>query len=510
MKSTELSAAGPRAGASAALLCLLCLFMLLPWAVLASPPEEQQDDELVPALSPVSALSLACEASPELRLAVFELRQRELELEREQGRYAAVLTSSLDAQHSAQPTRTGDGVTAMAQSAVQASVGVADTYSTGAVLSAELQAGWSQTPGEAVQDGSMGLDLLFRASQPLLRGAGSEVMLSSLHSAELSLEYETIAQRRTASAVARDVLLGYWGLWYAERELQIQEQALALSEAELQEAEQRVALDASPASELIALKMELASGREQLSTAQGAVLQRSVELSVLLGRPAQREPLSTDGEEPAVAPMPSLEALQQRALEASLELQGMRLEVDSLRIQEELALDDEQLRLDAMAWVQLSGMGDPVLSAFGQLGSLGAVSAFVGLELELPFDNSFRERQSDLASLAVSSAALRVELAEEQLRAELVQRVNAIEQAQLSLELARETVSLAQQNVENQRQRLRLAESTSLELARAIQSLREAELRVARAQLSLVSEQLRLSDSTDDLLDAVAMSCSQD
>ena len=115
------------------------------------------------------------------------------------------------------------------------------------------------------------------------------------------------------------------------------------------------------------------------------------------------------------------------AKEASQELQELKTEVKIAREQLEVADDATQARLDLDAYLSAQGLGernafDPV----EQIGELAAVSAYVGLNFEIPFSNSERNARSAQAALILSAAQERYMARSQQIEAEAAKQVDKL------------------------------------------------------------------------------------
>ncbi|NUO51099.1 MAG: TolC family protein, partial [Polyangiaceae bacterium] len=77
------------------------------------------------------------------------------------------------------------------------------------------------------------------ARQPLLKGAGKDAQLSGIEQAESSAAAAELEQKSTASQTALDVLSAYWELWYADRAVEVEEEALKTAKKQLDDAKTR-------------------------------------------------------------------------------------------------------------------------------------------------------------------------------------------------------------------------------------------------------------------------------
>ena len=132
-------------------------------------------------------------------------------------------------------------------------------------------------------------------------------------------------------------------------------------------------------------------------------------------------------------------------------------------------------------------------SALSQLGKFGAVSAHVGLTLELPLDDTRHRMERARATLAVESAAHHFEEARQRLFADLDTAVASGVSARRRIELAEQTRAVATRQLTAEEARFATGSSTSIQVVQAEDAVRSAELRLARARADEVQAHLRVA-----------------
>lgn len=463
-------------------------------------------------LTPEAALRLAIEHSPALEAAVIEARRAAESVALESDRYHPTLSASLDYTHTERPSLNINGLAQSTGDSVRGSVGVAQQFPWGTSLAASLGLGGSQsqtvTPGleQRIPLGpGYSVDVDVSINQPLLRGSGRTLWEAALWQARVTREAARTAEEQAASAVARDVLVAYWELWYAQEAVTIQEQALATARRRLSDAEAQVAAGARARFDVLPLRTEVARIDEALVTARATLANRRVALARQVGRPLFNGLSAAPAAPGDIGAVPDAERVTAVALERAYELADLRAGVEQARIGARVAAEQARVRLDAGAWLRLSGLGNAdAAEPFEQVATFSAVSGGVSLTLELPTSRAVVEGEAARARMQVDGAQARLRAAEEQLAQQAAELVEATASSRARVEFALETVRLAGESVSGQQDRFASGVGTTLELVVAEQDLREAELRVARARVDLEATRLQLAHLTGELLAEVA------
>jgi outer membrane protein len=397
-------------------------------------------------------------------------------------------------------------------------VSTSDSVDVGAGVSQTLPAGTSvavsvtgqrslrHTPiapaGELRSGPAYGVSAELDVVQPLLRGAGTDVGLAELRSAQRDVTTSRLAARQTASDLLAQLLSSYWELWYADRALAIDQAARDLSRVQEKEAGERVATGALAPIEQLSFTTDLAQLEEAVVAAATEREQRAIALGQLLGVPATGEDL-LPSEDPALdtgTPVDPAKTLAE-AERASYEIQRLKVEIAQGKDQAAIAGDSLRPRLDLSASVRADGLGNrQVAPAFDQIGGLRAVSAGVGLTFEMPLSDARRQAQQADALLSVHISEQRLASFRQELRAELLSSIAARSAADQRLSLAERTAELAERQAQAERERLATGSSIAIEVQQADNALRQARLRVERARVDLVLADLRLRQLRGALL----------
>lgn len=441
-------------------------------------------------LSEQAAVERAVLRNPDLHVALLQATQAEVDVRAEEGLYSAVARANAGVTRSREP-RIGvdDRVRVGTTDFIDVGAGIAKPFSTGTVLdlslagrrtvssSDELEAAFGPTYSVA---GRLTL------TQPLLRGAGSDVGLASLRQARLRRTAAELIRDATASALLQSVLRAYWELWLADQVIRINEASRELAREQARQADAQVKSGALAEIDALVYRTRSAELDEAVVLATTERKQRALALAVLLAESggAGAELVTTDAPpEPTAAPLDA-ESVIAEAERSSPELARLKTQIELTRDQLLIAGDPLRPRLDLGAWVEVQGLGNrSVPPAFEQVGRLDAVSAHVGLTFEAPLDGT--RRRAQIASLELSRhiAEKELEAARQRLESDVRSAIAAREAAEKRVLVAAETVRVASAQADAERRRFAAGISIALSVQEAEDSLRQAQLRLERARV---------------------------
>jgi len=122
----------------------------------------------------------------------------------------------------------------------------------------------------------------FTVTQPLLRGFGFGATLAALRRARADLEISRYELKGLAERLVQDVEASYWGVYLAQKELEIRRQSLDLAERQLAESLERVAVGKLSELELASVRAEVARRRSDLINAESSYEQARLNFLFLL------------------------------------------------------------------------------------------------------------------------------------------------------------------------------------------------------------------------------------
>src|SRR5690554_5638885 len=277
---------------------------------------KESDAEGQGATTPISAdeaVRLALSQSPELERALIEEERARLLVEREDAERTPLLTADAGYRYGQFPDLSAQGTRLIDSSALSLAGRLAHTLPIGTrvALSASLNRGVR----DSIVLGDLGVaydaSIAAEITQPLLRGAGRDVVDAALIAARQAERLRLAQNNELASQILIQVLSTYWDLWLAEQSLEIQQGAGELARQNMENIEVRLEAGAVAPADLIPLRIEIAQVEERLLTARARVRERSVELARLLGMPPEQQ-LRARADAPAAPNFPELDAVMER------------------------------------------------------------------------------------------------------------------------------------------------------------------------------------------------------
>lgn len=467
-----------------------------------------------PTLDAQGVVREAMDHNPEVQAAILDLKKAERDLGAEDYRYYPSLLVTAGATHLQSPSLLStSGTTVQTSDNYQLASELRHTFSFGTALTLRVE---GTRFGSQSQFGAGGTQLVvlgpgynlggkLSLTQPLLRGLGDRVGEAALRQARLSRSAAEYARDQAASGVLRDVLVAYWELWYNQRAVDIERAAYELAVRQREEATAKIGIGALAQVDLYTFETRVAELEQSVAVAEASAQAQAVELSRVLGRSEEAGPLSpSDKLVPAVEARTLAQEVE-RALLASAELQRLRSQLEVAVDQATVAGESERPRLDLDAYLQAQGLGNQeVPPALQQLFGLEAVSARVGLTLELPLTGNRYQATKESAELAASAARARLLSSEQQLRSSCATEVVRLEQARRRVSLASRTVELATKSVAAQEERYQQGDAILLQVYEAQDTLRRAQLSLERSRVDAVQASLRLDHLTGALLSMAA------
>ncbi len=362
----------------------------------------------------------------------------------------------------------------------------------------------SLATGDSSISRGIGYEMSARATvtQPLLQGRGRRTNLANLRAARITRVQTERAVENQASALAADVLVAYWELWYANRAVELERSALALAQQQQREAQARREQGALAPVDVLTFDTRAAELREAVVAAEATEQQRRIALEQLLGGTRVDVLLSTP---PAHVTIPTEEAVVRRLEQQAPEIAELQERLRLAESNAEFAGEGFRARLDLESYVEARGLGNERLPpAAEQVAGLDAVSGHVGLVYRTPLDRRRWSAARAEANLETSIARSNLESARQRLRAEAATLLSQAASAEASLEAAHSTVSIAERQFEAERQRFAAGASTPIQVQEAEDSLRQARHRAERARITLVQAAVDLDHVTGALRDQYA------
>lgn len=485
-------------------------------------------DRATRALSEQDAVATAVMNNPTLHVALLRASQARFEVRAEDALYTPVFDASAGYTRARSPSLSGtDDVRIGTNDVVDLGVGLSKPFATGTVVSATVSgqrslrtstiqqilgedgmpitAGMAGTATLIDVESGPGYALVGRlaVSQPLLRGAGSELGLSSLRQAKLNLTVNELAAQETASALLSQLVAAYWEVWYAHEVVRINEASRELARVQEAQAQQQVASGALAPASALPYVTRVAELEEAVLSARTEQRQRELTLARLLGQPGAVAVGLTASDVPRP---PRVD----EPVEAQVVDEALRSSYAQKQLQTQLLLAKEQLktagdplrpRLDVDAYLQAEGLGNRrVPPAFEQFGKLQAVSAHVGLTFQTPLTATRRSAQIEATRVASRVVAKQIVENELAIRASVASALARLRAARDKAALSTRTERVALQQAEAERARFQAGSSIAISVQEAEDSLRQAQLRVQRARVDLMLAEVELAELRGQLL----------
>jgi outer membrane protein len=459
-----------------------------------------------PLLTPDQAVAMAIEKSPVLGASVAQNRQYRWAMSSESEKFAPTLLLDGGLTRTQSPSASLSGTSVPRSDSASVGAELKKKLPLGTDMSLRVAGNWQQTqmaamPGQSnllTLGPAYGLSAKLGVTQPLLRGAGSEVNRTSILAADADRTAASIAERYAAATLARDTLNAYAELWYASRNVDVQAKSLEVSVTQRDDAAVRERTGSVAQADVLAFETTVATRQESLLDAERERSNKRIELVRVMGGGASPDfvligdltaPSVAQGDPVATALTQSGELLQ---LEASLQAATIRART---------AADPYRSRLDLDGYLQVQGLGNKeVYPAFSQLVGGEAWSAHVGLTYELPISGK-REAEVSKALATVEAAQKNLEAAKARIRAEAETLMLQERAARSRAELAERTVSIARQAADAQRARMRTGTATALQVIEADNQVRSAELRWLRATTDAYEASVALRRMTGRLVE---------
>lgn len=491
--------------------------VLLPLLLLSSSGLAQEPRTL----SERDVVAVAVMNNPTLHVALLRAQQSRYNVSAEEALFTPIFDASAGYTHTRTPSlfgptfdvsgaQTSPPTTRIGGSeTVDVGAGITKPFAYGTVLSASLSGQRSSRTSLEQQvlfgTSGPGYALVGRlaATQPLLRGVGTDLGLASLRQAKLNLTANQLAAQAAASALLSQVVSAYWELWYSAEAVNINEKSRELSKVQEEQARQQVQSGALAPASALPYATQVAVLEEAVLAARTDVRQRELSLSRLLGQSAAvGASLSVaDGPPPPTADEPSLPSAVNDALRNSYARKQLQTQLAIIKDQLRVTGDPLRPRLDVDAYVQAQGLGNrSVPPALQQFGQMDAVSAHVGLTFEMPLTDTRRQSQIQAAQFAAHVAEKQLQENELEVRSSVASAIAQRRAAAEKLELAGRTETIAHAQVEAERERFKAGGSIAITVQQAEDSYRQAQLRVQRARVDLVLADLGLVELRGQLL----------
>ncbi len=373
---------------------------------------------------------------------------------------------------------------------------------TGGTVGLHAEAGW-QTTTTALGDASLYAESVTASLvQPLMRGKGEALILAAERGARREQDAAVLAERATAIAAVRDVILDYFDLVAAENNLAIQRSSLDLARERLRVTEAGIAAGGVAESETIAVEQAIATREDGAMSGELAVINQSLALRRLVGLPIAPGEIALATMIDLAVPARTWDAagLISLALAASPELARLAALEAGATIDIEVSDNGILPSLDLALTFGPSGTAnDPAEAAlnmitFDQFTALGS----------LTYRTTLGERAAHIDSRSARTRRETIRVTAADVKAQIVQSMTgAVAQviaAERRFGIAARAVKLAEKNLAVEQARLGLGRSRNVDVLTRQDELRAAQLRASQAVIDWHRAETAIGALTGELL----------
>ena len=322
-------------------------------------------------------------------------------------------------------------------------------------------------------------------SHSLLRGFGIGIARAQQRKARIGVEAAGSARGATAAALLRDVVAGYWELYYAQHQRAVRRAAADAAREQLEIVKANIAVGKQPPSASAEVEVVIANRETDVLVAEQELLERAVELARLMGSEVDEgATLLRASDEPAAATrVPPLDGVLQVALQGNLDLLTVRANLRSAGVDADVAANARLPQLDVAASGGPSGAAVNAATAFGQLATFSGYTAQGSFVFQQPTLNRAARGNYLTARAAVRKADLDEVLVRQQVRASAVRLVAAAENAARRLSMLAPSTDAANRDLEAERARFTVGRSTNFDVLRRQDEVAQVRLRQLRARV---------------------------
>ncbi|MBK9030123.1 MAG: TolC family protein [Myxococcales bacterium] len=371
--------------------------------------------------------------------------------------------------------------------------------STGGVAGVRFEGGWADTP---LAPGVYTESITASITQPLLRGRGEELVLAAERAARVDRDATALAGDAAAVAVVEEVVLAYFDLIAAERELAIRIASLELAGERLRVTEAGIKAGGVAAAERISVQQAIATREEDILAGEVTVIEKSLALRRATGLTIGPGQLLLETDVALAIPTRTWDtgALLAAALAYSPEAAQLRAREAGATIEVMVGERGVLPALDLALSLGPSGSADDPGTA--------AVDMITFDEFAAALSLSYRTTLGEVAARATARTAraqrerVRIDASdlEKQIALAITRAVIAVNAAERRHALAVRTIDLAEQALAAEQARLASGKSRNVDVLARQDELRAAQLRQIRAIVEWHRAATTIAGLTGELL----------
>jgi len=363
-------------------------------------------------------------------------------------------------------------------------------------------------------------------NHPLLKGAGLKVNRADIDRARLAKTQTEAQQMITAQNVVRDIVVAYWELLYAQRDLENKRRSLELTQEQLSRTQAEVAAGRRSPIDGRSLEQTVAQRENDLLLAENNLLDRSLTLRTLMGQDlSTQETLGLlPGTDPQLLePRPiDHKAEIELALKANPQIRQLQLAIATRRIDEYVAANQRLVQLDVRASFSPQGRsidrvpnadsGDPGEKgnwgkAFGNFfnddisnGLLADYQVDGAINLTWDVQNRTPKANHQRSLLELHKAEANLSAMRQTISGQVIRLSSTLRNAAKRMQVTASSVELAEENLKAESARYSVGRSTSYDVLFRMDELELAMANSLRAQIDYLQSLTELQLLTGELL----------
>jgi outer membrane protein len=351
-------------------------------------------------------------------------------------------------------------------------------------------------------------DASFTVAQPLLRGRGRAIYYANEARAALSRDATVLAKRLVAINTVQAVVLAYWDLVLAERQVAITRASLTLARERLRITQIGTDGGKVPRSELPAVQQIIATREEEVLNGELAVLDRSIALRRAAGMPIGRGELGlrVGGDLATQEKALELDKLIEAAFAASPELAQLGKQDKVATIDVQVTENGLLPQLDVSVTLGTLGVDNRIGTAWKNAAKFDDWFVLGGLTLQHSLGQESvkglaREQRETRRKITVTAVDVKAQIAQAMSRA-----VAQLELAKRRVALSQRAIDLANQNIKIEEDRFNLGKATNFDVLNRQEELRQSELRKTQAIIDWHKAETVVQALTTEILPAYGIS----
>ncbi|MGV6827529.1 MAG: TolC family protein [bacterium] len=344
---------------------------------------------------------------------------------------------------------------------------------------------------ENSDENAYGANMNLAISQPLMKGAGTDINSASIEIARIQEKANVMRLRDTVENTVTETVLAYRALIQAEKAIQINQNALEKSMQNLENKRLQVSAGSLPREELVQYQTQIR--QQQISLKQSEISHENAmrTLARVLGQPLSSQIETSSMIEKNRDMSVGFDQALAVALSNRSDYQNALLTVENARIAVELAENNLLWDLNLVGGVHAS-VDDTRNNAF-YVGSDVVRSTTrddnlswnIGLNIVIPlYDSDQDQRAAAIAQNALLEAELAVENIRQSVALDVRNAITALDGAWDQLELSKELLELSQHQFEVEQEKLKYGRSSSFNVISMQNDYESSKLRHLDTQIA--------------------------